>query len=256
MKRYNKTDENGRKYAVILKNGKYSNVYFKDEGRLLTNVWEFPSLRGNSRESLGYPTQKPEALLKPIIVSTSNKDDIVLDPFAGGGTTVAVAKSLGRKFVAVEVSPTGCHVISDRIKYPLDAIIGLPLTVEEISSLTGFEFQNSVIRLLDPTLEAITVNNKGADGGIDGSYYDMLISVKKYKAGRKDLDEFVATMYRNKKQKGIFIALDFSADFVKEIARLEREQEVKIYHYTVGDIIEGKHRDIISDENISHGKLI
>ena len=171
------------------------------------------------------------------------------------GTTLAVAKRLNRKYVGIDISPTACRLVAKRIGYPVDKIIGLPITAEEITNLTGFEFQNTVIRLLDPSLGTITVGKKGADGGIDGTYYDLVISVKKYKAGRKDLDEFVASIYRNKKKKGIFIALDYSSDFIKEIARLDRDDKIKIYPFTVTDLVQGKHHNIINDENRHHGMM-
>jgi len=223
---------------------------------MLSSVWEMPDINTQAKEKLGYPTQKPEALLERIIKASSNENDIVLDSWCGCGTSIAVAKRLNRKFVGIDISPTACRLIANRVGYPVQQIIGLPMTGEEIASLTGYEFQNAVIRLLDPSLDTIKVNKKGADGGIDGSYFDTLVSVKKYKAGRKDLDEFVATMYRNKRKEGIFIALAYSSDFIKEIARLGREQELVIHHFTVEQIVNGEHQKVMTQENRKHGKLI
>ena len=213
-----------------------------EKGTPITTSWD--DLRGMSlasKERLGYPTQKPEKLLERIIKASSNEGDVVLDAFCGCGTTLAVAKKLNRQFVGVDISPTACRLVAHRIVYSLAEIIGMPLEATEIAALTGYEFQNAVIRLLDPTLNSIKVNNKGADGGIDGSYKGMLISVKKYKAGRKDLDEFVATLYRNKKTDGMFIALEYSSDFSKEVARLSREQEISIKHFTLAQLVKGEH---------------
>lgn len=254
--------EEGRIYETST--GSIRIKYFLDEEKgkvvetlLVGDTWfDIPDAMHIGNERLGYPTQKPEALLERIIKASSNEGDVVLDAFLGGGTTVAVAKRLNRKFVGIEISPTACRVAAERIGYPLSQIIGLPVTAGEISSLTGWEFQNAVIRLLDPALETITLGKPGADGGVDGTYHDLLVSVKKYKAGRVQLDEFVATIYRNKKKAGLFIALGFSSDFIKEVARLEREQDITVHAFTVDDLVEGKHEEMIRNENRKHGKLM
>ena len=84
------------------------------KGKLLEDVWNIPFIRGNSKEYLGYPTQKPEKLLERIIKASSNEGDIVADFFAGSGTTLAVAEKLNRKWIGVETSQEGCHVIQQR----------------------------------------------------------------------------------------------------------------------------------------------
>jgi len=260
VKRYDKIDENGNRYKIYFnKDGSERRSYLDMTGKPISDVWnDIFSFQtsNNTGEFLGYPTQKPEALLERIIKSSSNEVEIILDAWAGCGTTIAVAKRLNRQYVGIDISPTACRLIANRIGYPINEIIGMAFTVDEIAALTGYEFQNAVIRLLDPTLDAIKVNKKGADGGIDGSYHDLFISVKKYKAGRKDLDEFVATLYRNKMKNGLFIALDYSSDFTKEVARLCREQEITIHQFTLAQIVTGEHKGIITKENQEHGKLM
>ena len=211
------------------------------------DIWDdIMPIVGGAKERLGYPTQKPEALLERIIKASSNEGDVVLDAFAGCGTTLAVAKRLKRQFVGIDVSPTACRTVAERIGYPLHEIVGMPLSAGDVAALSGYEFQNAVIRMLDPTLKTIRVGKRGADGGIDGDYHDLHISVKKYKAGRKDLDEFIAALYRNRQVKGMFIALDYSSTFTKEIARLEREQGITIHAFTLEDLEAGKHRDVVA----------
>lgn len=189
-------------------------------------------------ESLGYPTQKPEALLERIIRTSSNKGDVVLDAFCGCGTTLAVAKRLGRQVIGIDVSPTACRLMADRIKMSHKEVEGLPLSTEEIKELSGWEFQNWINR------EFGAINGKrGADGGIDGIFETILIQVKKYKVGRPDLDSFSGVLVRKKKQIGIFIGLNFTSTFIKEVSRLKRENKVKIHYFTVDDILENKHRE-------------
>ena len=72
----------------------------------LQDVWtDIPPIGPRARERLSYPTQKPEALLERIIESSSNEGDVVLDPFCGCGTAVAVAERLGRKWSGIDVTP-------------------------------------------------------------------------------------------------------------------------------------------------------
>ena len=73
-------------------------------------------LSTRDKERLGYPTQKPEALLQRIIAASSNKGDVVLDPFCGCGTTVAVAEQAGRKWIGIDISPTAVNIMSSRIR--------------------------------------------------------------------------------------------------------------------------------------------
>jgi SAM-dependent methyltransferase len=230
--------------VVVSKNGIPNLKYYIEtaKGVPMNDVWDdIKLIQSSGGESLGYPTQKPESLLERIIKASSNEGDVILDAFCGCGTTLAVAKKLNRHFVGEDISPTACRLVAKRVSYPIGDIVGLPLESDEIAALTGYEFQNAVIHLLDPSGKTIKINNKGADGGIDGVYNGLLISVKKYKAGRKDLDEFVATLYRNKKSDGMFIALEYSSDFTKEIARLSREQEITIKHFTLAQLVKGEH---------------
>ncbi|MDR3111724.1 MAG: site-specific DNA-methyltransferase, partial [Elusimicrobiota bacterium] len=71
------------------------------KGKNLNTVWNIPIVNTSAKERIGYPTQKPEALLERIIKASSNKGDVVLDPFMGGGTTIAVAEKLGRQWIGI-----------------------------------------------------------------------------------------------------------------------------------------------------------
>jgi site-specific DNA-methyltransferase (adenine-specific) len=73
-----------------------------DKGKYATNLWRIPSLKGASKEKAGHPSQKPEALIERIVLSSSQPGDVVLDPFLGSGTTAVVAKHLKRKWIGIE----------------------------------------------------------------------------------------------------------------------------------------------------------
>jgi adenine-specific DNA-methyltransferase len=88
----------------------------ENEGKLASNLWnDIPNLQGASSEMLGYPTQKPEALLQRIITASSNKDDLVLDCFCGSGTTPAVAEKLGRRWIAADVGRVAIQLTRKRL---------------------------------------------------------------------------------------------------------------------------------------------
>lgn len=253
MKRYNKIDENGKKYALIKRRRTNGDVYYgkcypKEEGKRINDIIDVPTMASTSSERLGYPTQKPEALLEYIIKASSNENDVILDSFCGCGTTLAVAKKLNRQFIGIDVSPTSCRLVAKRLKMPIDSIEGLPITLEEIAELDGNEFQNWVIREFGGFS-----GKRGADGGIDGYLGICPIQVKKFKAGRNVLDGFSGTLLRESKKEGIFIALEFSADFRAEVARLKRENEVIIHYFDIADVLAKRHYPIVDQFVEKHG---
>ncbi len=96
------------------KHGNFPGDRLKVDGKQMRSVWDIPKV--NSSDSFGYTTQKPEKLLERVILSTSRPGDIVLDPFAGSGTTCAVAKRLGRKFVCMDQNPDAITIMEERLK--------------------------------------------------------------------------------------------------------------------------------------------
>ena len=90
--------------------------YYLRGGKPLDTVWEIPTIAATSRERLGYPTQKPEALLERIILASSNAGDVVLDPLCGSGTTPAVAQRLGRRWIAGDRAGDAIAITADRLR--------------------------------------------------------------------------------------------------------------------------------------------
>ncbi len=102
-------------------------------GRPVDDVWTIDKLNNSSAEALGYPTQKPEALLERIVTAATHPGDTVLDPFCGCGTTVSVAEKLGRRWVGIDISPTAVNIMKQRvIRASRGAckpkVVGLPVT--------------------------------------------------------------------------------------------------------------------------------
>ena len=90
-------------------------VELKEGGKLPEDWWDIPMLKGNSKESTGYPTQKPLALLQRIIKTSSNKGDIVLDPFCGCATTCVAAQQLGRKWIGIDIEWKAKEILIQRL---------------------------------------------------------------------------------------------------------------------------------------------
>src|SRR5260370_20385999 len=82
----------------------------------MKDVWEIPSIGSADSQRLGYPTQKPTALLERIIGASTNPGDIVLDPFCGCGTTVHAAEKLGRSWIGIDITHIAIQIILDRLK--------------------------------------------------------------------------------------------------------------------------------------------
>jgi len=123
---FNLVDKDGRAYRIRVSNNKEYR-YYKDEGRGVHDVWDIDSVNASGHERLGYPTQKPLALLERIIKASSNEGDVVLDPYMGSGTTIEAAAALGRKWVGIDVTH---HAVATTVNRLKDC--GLEITKEQI----------------------------------------------------------------------------------------------------------------------------
>jgi DNA modification methylase len=108
--RFDKCDENGKRYKIV----KGRRVY-RQEGVTPSSVWRLSNLQLNAVESVGYPTQKTEALLTKIIAASSNPGDVVADFFCGSGTTLAVAEKLGRRWIGCDLGQAAIQVTQKRL---------------------------------------------------------------------------------------------------------------------------------------------
>lgn len=115
---FKKKDDEGRHYRDRTINGK-TYRYYADTGRRLGSVWtDCPAMTANTplmREATGYPTQKPETLLERIILASTHSDSSVLDPMCGSGTTLAVARRLGRACAGIDESPVSIMTVKKRL---------------------------------------------------------------------------------------------------------------------------------------------
>lgn len=153
-----------------------SNKEIQKEGVPENDVWQIPFVAPSAKERIGYPTQKPEKLLERIIKASSKKGDLVLDPFCGCGTTIAVAERLRRNWIGIDITYIAIDVISKRlrksgIKEGIDfEIHGEPKDVysaKKLSEKDPFQFQI----WCNSRLDATPSQTKTADKGVDGIIY-------------------------------------------------------------------------------------
>ena len=194
------------------------------KGIPLQDLWtDIPALGSGSKERLGYPTQKPLTLLERIISVSSNKGNIVLDPFCGCGTTLVAAHRLGRKYIGIDVSRTACKLMERRMRSEgaSPAMIFGELTEKQLKKFPPFEFQNWVCEKLGGRVR----QRKTGDMGIDGWTLDMIpIQVKQSeRVGRNPIDNFQTAIRRVNKKKGIFVAFSFGKGAYEEVARAKND---------------------------------
>lgn len=191
-----------------------------------------------------YPTQKPEALLERIILASSNEGDIVLDPFCGCGTTIAVAEKLKRKWLGIEISYTACELMKQRLLTDCHAaedsfeINGMPTTIGDAKKLQPFDFQNWILR----KCHGYASKNKTGDMGIDGFSFlhKYPIQVKQSeRIGRNVVDNFKSALDRKGDKTGFIVAFSFGSGAIGETARLNREEDYDIELVTVKQVLDG-----------------
>lgn len=238
-------DKEGREYVLSdAGDGKRTKRYIEDalkQGRPVDSVWEIDALTSSDKtEAMGYPTQKPEALLERIIVACSNAGDLVFDPFCGCGTTLVVAQRLKRRWLGIDVSPTACKLMQRRLaKEGVTRVQtpGIRYESAELKKLKPFEFQNWVVGIMSGTVS----DKKSADMGIDG--YSFMerdpIQVKQQESiGRPDIDKFETAIRRVGKQKGYVVAFGFTKGAYDEVARVKRKNDLEIELLTVKELVE------------------
>ncbi len=196
------------------------------QGVPLQNLWtDMPGINNRAKEFLGYPTQKPLALLERIIAASSNPGDVVLDPFCGCGTAVHAAQKLGRKWIGIDVTHLAIGLIERRMKDAFEGlrfeVLGTPkdlASARDLAERDKYQFQWWAVTLVDAVPQG-GKNRKGADGGIDGIRWvrtgprtddldRIMVSVKGgANVGVRDVKELVATVEREKALGGVLVTL-------------------------------------------------
>jgi DNA modification methylase len=215
-------------------------VYRVRDKRTVDNVWRISTIQPADRtQRYDFPTQKPEALLDRIIKASSNPKDIVLDPFCGCGTAIAVAERLGRRWIGVDVSPSACKLMKRRMndnKVYHFGMIGLPRTAKHLKEIPPYEFQNWVMDKLYARVSPRKVGDMGIDGySLDGTPIQVKQSDD---IGRNVIDNFETAIQRHGKKKGVIVAFSFGRGAYEEVARVKQDQGIEIILRTTQDLID------------------
>lgn len=224
--RMQELDASGRLHYPNKQGGRLRLKNYLDErlGVPLQDLWgNMTAIGGTSAERLGYPTQKPVALLERILSASSNPGDVVLDPFCGCGTTVHAAEKLGRQWIGIDITHLAISLVEKRLKDAFPEIRfevhGAPKDLEgarDLAARDKYQFQWWAVSLVDAV--PYGGKKKGADGGIDGHIFfrsgaksteKAIVSVKGgANISVKDVRELNAVVDRERAKIGIYISLE------------------------------------------------
>lgn len=241
------------------------------KGWTVQDVWvDIDSPNSGSAEILGYPTQKPEALLERIINASSNEGDVVIDPFCGCGTAVAVAQKLKRHWIGIDITHLAITLIRHRL---MDShgkveyeVIGEPVSLPDAKALAGqdpYQFQWWALGLVGARP---VEQKKGADKGIDGRLYfhdgpkktkQIILSVKSGHVSVKDVRDLRGVIERERAEMGVLIALEPSTQPMKTEAasagfyKSPWGTHARLQILTIQQLLEGKRIDYPPSQQVN-----
>lgn len=269
LERMKELDAAGLLYFPASKTGRIRVKRFLEEmpGTRIGNVWDdIPPINSQAQERLGYPTQKPEALLERVVSASSNENDVVLDPFCGCGTTIAAAQTLKRRWIGIDITNLAIGLIRHRLRdaYGDDIehayeVIGEPVSVADAATLAvsdPYQFQWWALGLVGARPAE---GKKGADQGIDGRIYfhegdtkttkQIILSVKAGKLHAPYVRDLRGVVEREKAAIGVLLTLEeptkpmrteaASAGFYKS----PWGNHPRLQIVTVGELLDGKKLD-------------
>jgi DNA modification methylase len=262
QEKIDKLSSEGR--IVITSTGRPRIKRYLDEmpGHAIGDIWtDIPEINSQATERLGYPTQKPLALLERIIQASSNPEDIVLDPFCGCGTAVHAAQKLGRKWIGIDITHLAIGLIERRLKKAFPDIQfevhGTPKDLEgarDLANRDKYEFQYWACALVNA--QPYQNKKKGADTGIDGLIYfqddkreakKIIVSVKGGEhVTRTMIADLKNTVDREGAQIGLFVTLaEPTEPMIKEAVSAGyyesplQKSFPKIQILTISDLVSG-----------------
>ena len=223
-------ESEGRLYYT--RNGIARRKRYLDEsqGLRIQDVWsDIQALRSWYRERLGYPTQKPEALVERLITASSSEGDVVLDPFCGCGTAIAAAERLNRRWIGIDITHLAISLMKNRLRDSFKDdlsdydIIGAPQDVESARALAvesehdgRYQFEWWALGLIEarPSRD----RRRGADSGIDGyiNFFDdnsgrskrVIVQVKSGNVSVSQIRDLKGVLERENAEIGVFITLN------------------------------------------------
>lgn len=241
---------------------------YLDEGKgvAVQALWtDIPNLQASNAENLGYPTQKPVALLERVINLTTEPGDIVLDPFCGCGTSIDAAQKLGRQWIGIDITYISVDLIIKRLQHTYgDSITntftttGIPqdyAAAQAMFNNNAFEFERWAVTLVSAQPNQKQVGDKGIDGvgrfvlDRKGGVGKILVSVKGGKTINPSMvRDLAGTVQTQKAQMGILVSLTPATKGVQDAIDhggvythpVSGEKFPRLQHVTVADLMKGK----------------
>jgi DNA modification methylase len=267
--RMRQLDEEQRLHYPRKPTGRLRQKNYMDElpGVPVQDVWtDLIAVGGTSAERLGYPTQKPLALLERIIAASSNEGDVVLDPFCGCGTTIHAAHKLKREWIGIDITHLAIRLIEKRMRGAFGdefkmAVEGTPRDLDaarDLAQRDKYQFQWWAVSLVDA--QPYQGKKKGADTGIDGLKFfrdvnlkgseKIIVNVKGGEhVGPTMVKDLIATVAREKAEFGLFVTLtDPTPAMVREAAAAgfytsaSGKRFAKIQILTIEGLLDGTQR--------------
>lgn len=251
MRRYNKTDEEGKRYALIKRRRTDGTVYYgktypKELGKRINDIIHVPVLAATASERIGYPTQKPEELLETLIRASSPEGGVVADFFCGGGTTPAVANRSNRRWIACDNSRIAVAVTADRltrqalgseasteaVQHQLSEVPDISVEhwgiyeVRALTQLSEVAFRQFVIAAYNGRVAS---TDDRVHGYKDGIPLYVGPASQASAVTKDEVLEFAKTLVVKKgKGRGTMLAWSFSESAVKAAQKLEADTKVNL----------------------------
>lgn len=267
LERMRELDAQGRLHYPSKPGGRLRLKSYLDEGKgvPVQDVWtDVLSIGGTSAERLGYPTQKPIALLERIIKASTDPGDIVLDPFCGCGTTIDAAQSLDRKWIGIDITTIAIDLIDARLRHSYGEsvrdtyeILGIPKDLAGAAALfkrSPFEFERWCVMMLDGQPNEKQVGDKGIDGVIrfpidgKGNSDRILVSVKGGATNPGHVRDLIGTVQSQRAGMGVFVTMNRPTKAMIEAANhsglyvhpANGQKFPKVQIITVEELLQGK----------------
>jgi len=241
----------------------------KPDGKIPEDWWTVPRLQGNGLERIGYPTQKPEALLERIVKASSNEGDVVADFFCGGGTTPAVAQRLNRRWLACDQSRIAVALTADRVAKVVEsrtgALFPVPdFTVEHwgiyeaprLESYTAAQFREFVVKAFGGRPEEISP-------AIHGVRYGVPLYVgepsRDSRITKEDVARFAKAVYEERRANhGVMLAWNFGPDARKaaEILAARENKRIDFVRLSLVRLESDEFREHVVSKHPDYGPLL
>ena len=247
--------------------------HYLKEGRMAVDCWEIPVINQASKERLGYPTQKPEALLERIITASSNEGDTVLDAYCGCGTAIVVAQELNRKWIGMDITYQSIALILRRLEDQFGKVVlnditldGIPKDMASAQALANKkddrvrkEFEKWAVMTYTNN-RAVINQKKGADAGIDGIAYfrtnntdnaKIILQVKSGGVKRGDIATLRGDMQREDAAMAVLITLEEPST-----PMINEAKSAGLYHHDLMDRNYDAIQIVTIQDMIEHGKVL